>query len=305
MTVAWPENFYNYASNQFNNLELTKFIEGGGFSLIGKYKDNHKRRMGVGTDGPQVPFLKFIFEDSKNDDYLPLIVSIAITTRVVEGGATRFMQNDSRIKHLRPIDIVTNDDFYVSKIDGLVYEKKSNKYYKISLKIIYDRLYKLHVADIFTFKGAYIRSKRFIITKAPSVLFACTAWVLGWLLFVIKHDRYRYDVMFERFRDRRNDEPEFVAPASHESDIDFFGYKVQLWTLYTYSIIALISLFVFKRFFAKLTNGQESESVFNIALAIFSIITYDKIIPTALKFVIRHSSIYSYDLKYKNIKLKI
>lgn len=308
MVSNWSNKFYDHSDKVFKDKQITHFLDGGGYSLIGEYKASFKRRMGVGKDGNQVPFLKFIFDENskiENGKYVPLTISVGITTKVIEGTETRYMLNDSRIKHFRPIDLVSNDDFFISTVNGKIYERKNKKFSQVELDVLYNRVLKVHLSDVVTLSGIYRRTKMFVYRRLPSLLLAALAWAFGWLTFFIKNDRYIYNVIKERYLNRRGDTEKVIDPATVGPNIDFFGYKVSIWTLYTYSFLVIIAYLIWRKSLNNFISKDGLSSLFGIPFAIFSIVTYDRLIPGFLKSAIKYSSIRSYDLKYTGIKLKV
>jgi hypothetical protein len=154
--------------------------------------------------------------------------------------------------------------------------------------------------------GLYRRLKIFILRRIPaktlqslSILFDLSHWI-------IKGERFTYNVITERFLDKKYDKREISPPKEPADNIDFFGYRVSIWTLYSYSILAILfNVLVEKNLTKLLPMNDPFLGLLVIAIAIVSIVTYDKVAPFGLRIAIKHLEIKVYDLKYKGIKLKI
>lgn len=306
MSNSWVDKFNKYFEDIFKNKNITRFESGDGFSLVDEYSKKFKKQMGVGSDGNQVPFFKFYFNKEKtinDEEYVPLVITAAITTAVKEGDNKRYMLNDSTIKRFKPIEITSIDDFYIATKNGKLYEKHEEKFSLVNLVDVYNRMYKVHVSDVLTIRGIITRVKFFTLRRAPSLLFEFFVWLFGWAIWGLKGKRYSYDVISERYLNKRADKKEEVAAKDPNRDIDFFGYKVSVWTLYSYSIVIILVNISARSFFDYLLQRNDLTSgIATIALAIITIVSYDKIIPTILRSFVKYSANVAFDLKYKGIK---
>ena len=309
MSDTWIDTFNKNFENTFKDKHITPFIDNTGYSLIDSYSGKLKAQMGVSKTGSQVPFFKFYIDNAQsiNDSpYVPLIITVSVTTAVNEQNTIRYMLNDSTIKRLKPIDITSRDDFFISKNDGQLYKKKRKNFTKVALIDIYKRMYRVHTSNIKTVRGVFARGKIFILRRMPSLILADMAWILGFILWFLKGKRYTYDVITERYLSKKGDKREIHATEAPPDNIDFFGYKVSIWTLFTYSLIVLLIYILDLQSIVKfLPKNSQLSGIFTIALAILSMVTFDKLLPLAIRLAVKYSANVAFNFKYKGIKLKI
>lgn len=309
-TPAWIRTFNKDFEQTFRTKQFVRFQDGEGYSLIDEYQPWYRKQMGLDDSIPLKPLFKFIFyADQTIDDgkYVPLMVSVAQTTEVNENGNVRYMLNDSRVKRLKPVDVESRDEFYINTESGKVFEKRKNKYHEVNVEKIYQRLLKIHVSDWRTPKGASTRFRIFFTRRLLSLFCKSIAWVLGYVIFFIKGKRYEYDVIRERYLSSpRDSENRVTSSTPPPNDIDFFGYKVSVWTLFTYSLVVIILYAIFVSAINNLLSNSEAfSSLLTITSAILSIVTYDKILPRLFRLGVKYGETFSYDLRYTGIKIKV
>lgn len=305
----WLDEFYAYSSREFSDEQYTRFTQGDGYSLVGKYKDGDIKRIGVAKELNLVPFLKFFFDQKELEnpkDYVPLIINVAITHEEIERLRPRYLLSGFKVKRFRPIDFNSREEFFVSTKDGKVYEKLKKTYKAIDIKKLYKRLYKTHVSSVLTVRGVCRRLRIFISRTAPSSVANSTSFLLSSVYWWLKGERFTYDVFAESLKDGINDIRHITTSTSKENEIDFFGYRVAIWTLTTYSIVVIIIYTLFKdsMLFA-LSDKSAFSTIYGIALAILSIVIYDKLFPRFLRYLIMQSAKTSYDLSFKGVKIKV
>ena len=171
---------------------------------------------------------------------------------------------------------------------------------------LYRRVCDVHLADIRTFRGAFIRIRLLMLRRIPSGLFSLLALVCGWLIWLIKGKRYEYDVILESLKDSKDDIRMTSATPPPAESIDFFGYRVSIWTLFTYSTFALILLSASSRVLDNvIPKNSQVAGLMTVSLAIVTIVLYDMLLPRTLKLMTKYASVRCYNLKYKGIKLSV
>jgi hypothetical protein len=309
MENEWINNFYELSQKELDKGTLTVFDSGDGYSFIGEYSPKYKQQMGLNADDEVVPFFKFYFDKEKfsaDNKYIPLTIDVSITSVAREGDRIRYMLNDSRIKRLRPIDFVSKDDFFVNTDSGQVYRRIGNRYKLEDLGALYDRILRVHSSNILTVMGLYRRMKLFSLRRLPSKMLGYVSWSLGFIYWVLKGKLNTYDVMAESFRNRKEDQDQILESAAPVNAIDFFGYKVSVWTLYSYSLcVILFYIFAGQSVSQILPTEGSFSSITVIAFAIVSIVTYDKLLPTAVDHGVKKTARISFYIKYRGIKLKV
>jgi hypothetical protein len=307
--VDGVEKFLVKAAAVLTDYEITRFIDSRGFSLIGEYGLSEKRQMGISGKSNIVPFSKFYFLDediNEQNAYISLKVRISPTIREENGGSVRYIPDDSRFR-IKPIELTTGDEFYVKRATGVVYEKKGNDYEKIDLNKLYNKIYKAHVSSILSLAGLRRRTKILIMRTLPRITLSLAALLSGCVFWWLKGKMYRFDVIAEQLsRDRRDDEIDRKASKLPAEQIDFFGYKVGVWTLTTFSIVIIILFSILKENMVfKLPDENVLSGVYNLAVAIVAIVFYDRALPKTLKFVVEKSENQAFNLRYNGVKFKI
>lgn len=301
--------FIRAAKRSYSDKEFSEFQDANGFSVVGVYDGMYRKQMGVSRAVDVVPFFKFYFDDEDiegNDLHIPLKIQASMTSRVTQDGEVRYMLNDSRIKRLNPIDLIVSDDFSIGRVDGLVYEMKKGEYQQVDLNKVYGRIYKAHTSSITTLRGLYYRFKLLALRKAPTTALALIAWCLGWTYWWLKGKRFTYNYISESVRDRMGASTSVAESEAPETTIDFFGYKVGVWTLTTYSVVMVILFLLTQNTtFVKLPENNALTGVYTLALAIFSIVLYDKILPTLNKATAKWSSRMSFKCSIRGVKIKV
>jgi len=301
--------FIRSAKRDYSDKEFSEFLDTNGFSVIGTYDKGYRRQMGITDTVNVVPFAKFYFDDEDIDgegEYIPVKIHISMTSKVIERGEARYMLNDSRIKRLKPIDLIVTDEFFIDREKGLAYEGKNGKYKRIELGKVYDRLYKAHTSRINSLKGSYHRIKIIVLRKLPAVVLSIISWLLGIIYWWLRGKFFKYDYIVESVKDRMRDPTTTKESEEPKTTIDFFGYKVGVWSLTTYSIvIVVVFLFTQNTWLVKLPENNALATVYSLALAIVSIVLYDKILPTATKYIIKWSSKTSFKCQVRGIKIKV
>jgi hypothetical protein len=159
---------------------------------------------------------------------------------------------------------------------------------------------------LFSPAGLYRRAKIFFKRTLPYKFFSIISLVCGCIFWWLKGKRYRFDVIAQALLNQRDDEiSSRVSDAPNES-IDFFGYKVGVWTLTTFSIVIMILFSIFKNdnnF--KLPDSNVLSAVYSLATAIVLIVLYDKMLPNALKLAVKGAENCAFNLRYTGVKFKI
>lgn len=176
----------------------------------------------------------------------------------------------------------------------------------MELSEVYQRLYKTHISSIWTFRGVMLRTRVLFLRRLPSVICRAVSWALGYLFWFIKGKRYKYDVISERYLNKDKDVTDTISTTSPSNDIDFFGYKVSVWTLFSYSfLVVIVSIALGNKTVGVLSNQGIMSGISVIAIAILTIVTYDRLLPLCVKWIVKTLSVVSFDLQYKGVKLKI
>lgn len=308
MEPTWINNFFRYSKSKLDSNKLTVYQTRDGYSYIGTYPTNYKRQMGLTDDVEVVPFYKFYFNKDEivDSNYIALTIDVGMTSIAREGDNVRYMLNDSRIKRFHPIDFVTKDNYYIHKPNGKVFKKVGKKYKAVDLKLVYERMNRIHCSNVFTLMGVYRRTKIFLLRTLPSLATRFIAWILGFVYWFMKGSRSTYDVLAESIRDRRDDQDAIVSRQPLVDNIDFFGYKVSTWTLFSYSLLIIFVFFKYGKSISDILSSNDSFSgLYVIAFAIVSIVIYDKIAPKVINYLVKRLSIFSFNLKYRGVKLKV
>ena len=148
MSETWINTFFNQSKDEFSDKNVTIFTNGDGFSMVSEYNNIHKRQFGIRDDEGIAPFIKVYFDIKRINEfesYVPVIIQVSATSREIQNGQQMYILNVSRKRFIKPIDYVSKDDFYISKHDGKIYERKKTKYILVSFDIFYSRLYKAHL----------------------------------------------------------------------------------------------------------------------------------------------------------------
>jgi len=307
---TWIQTFNSDFVRTFRGKQFVRFQDGEGYSLVDDYPGWYKKQMGIDDNVQLRPLFRFIFYANRSIEdgrYVPLIVEVSQTSEINENGIIKYMLNDSRVKRLKPVDVDTRDDFYIDTHTGKLVEKRKHKYTPVSIKNIYDRLFKIHISNWRTPKGALTRFKIFFTRRLLSFLSKSLAFIFSFSFLYIKGKRYKYDVIRERYLSSPGDsENRITTSGPPPSDIDFFGYKVSVWTLFTYSFaVVVLYLFFMPTVNDFLLKSEPFSTILTIAIAILSIVIYDKILPKALEIGVKYGETFSYDLKYTGIKIRI
>lgn len=302
------KKFLEKAQSAFSDYEFTKFVDGKGFSLVGSYGASQKRQMGISSEKNIVPFAKFYFIDeelNKRGEYISLIVRISPTFKDESGSQVRYITDAYKFR-VKPIELTTGDEFYVKNSTGFVYEKKGNDYKKIELSKLYGRIYKAHISSVFTPAGLYRRLKILAKRTIPGWFFSIISWSSGYIYWWLKGKRFTFDVFAEAMLDQLNDRIDSRQSELPSEPIDFFGYKVGVWTLTTFSIVVIGLFLIFHDNPAlKLPSENVLSGVYSLSMAIVAIVLYDKVLPTAFKFIVKKCENKAFNLKFTGVKFKI
>ena len=163
-----------------------------------------------------------------------------------------------------------------------------------------------HISSVYTSLGLYRRLKIFILRTLPSWFFVIIAFACGYTLYLLKGEAFKYsvyDVIKSRYLEGGSDTQKRHETQMPSPTIDFFGYKVAPWTIGSYSLIVVLVGIVYQDTIQIIypPNNSAYATLFTAALAIFSIIVYDRVLPKVLKCIVRKSSEYSYDIGNKGV----
>lgn len=136
---TWVDKFYKNFERAFKGKQLTRFVDGDGYSVLDVYTGSFKRQMGLGSDSAQLPFFKFFF-DAHDDasDYTPLKINVSMTTKVMEGQVTRYMLADHSVRGIRPISITSNDNFRAYILYRPIHQRRTVNLFLALLIPLYD-----------------------------------------------------------------------------------------------------------------------------------------------------------------------
>jgi hypothetical protein len=285
-----------------------RFINDIGYSIIGEYPKSFKRLMRATKKGDYRPIYKFaIRKNSTNEEYMPLYMSAALTLEEIEGERKSYILSYGKIRGITPVDFTSIDDFYVKKSTGMLFEKQRNMYKKISYQELFKRLERAHLSRITDIRAAWLRFRILVLRKLPSHILSLLAFISSVLTLAIEGKRFTYDVLEESLMEGYDTRRREESSAAPKEQIDFFGYKVSIWTLSTFSLlvvaISILSIYIKLPYYEVLVESPGP--ILTIAVAILGIVLYDKLTPYTLKKVIKKLQITAYNLKNKGIRLKI
>lgn len=308
MNDDWEENFYKEIEKlREHDLEVTRFADDNtGCSIIGNYQKEYKDNY----EGILVPFSRiYVIKDSVEDEGLAQIIfDIHVTRKVARcydpNNECDYVFSNLPKGFMAPINIVNDKNFFVSLKDGRIYERAKKGLIKIDSWCLYERFYNVHISNTFT--GLYRRLKIFILRTLPSWFFAIIAFACGYTLYLLKGKVFKYsvyDVIKSRYLEDGSDTQKRHETQMPSPTIDFFGYKVTTWTIGSYSLIVVLVGIVYQDTIQIIypPNNSSYATLFTAALAIFSIIVYDRVLPKILKCIVKKSSEYSYDIGNKGV----
>lgn len=313
MTDENEQKFKSIFKSVFKGWDYTELVDTTGFTLRGKYTDKQIKAFKVDGDYEYVPFINFYFNRSKdnqsNGDYTSMVIAVGISMIEYNAdGTTRYVLDTSHIKSVlrRPIEIRSSDDYFYNTKTEKFYRKKGKKYIETDLKKIYKEIIRLHVASYFTYTGIRARLKVLLFRTLPLFLLESISKLMGTVVWVINGRFYTFDPFLEEFRKEalgynRKDSEE----KEPKREVDFFGYKVAIWTLFSYPITAIITLIIIQKFYDYIFNWMGSLEIVTVAIAVATIIFYDKIIPHFFVKWIKIFSNKSTQLKFTGVKLNI
>lgn len=310
MNDDWEENFYKEIEKlREHDLEVTRFADDNtGCSIIGNYQKEYKDNY----EGILVPFSRiYVIKDSAKDEGLAQIIFDTHVTRKVARCYDPNNEYDYVFSNLpkgfmAPINIVNDKNFFVSLKDGMIYERAKKGLIKIDSWYLYERFYNVHISSVYTFTGLYRRLKMFTLRTLPSWFFIIIALACGCIFFLLKGQVFKYsvyDVIKSRYLGKGSGTQERRETQMPEPTINFFGYKVATWTVGSYSLVVVLAGAIFQDTLQIICppNNSAYATLSTAALAIFSIIVYDRVLPKILKCIVKKSSEYSYDIGNKGV----
>lgn len=313
MNEAASKKFKAEFTSSFEGWDYTELNDVVGFTLRGKYSTGELRALKVDGDYNYVPFLNFYFDrkssDTTGSDFISLIVSVGISLFEKTGsGLSRFILDNSHIKSKinKPLEIRTTEDYYFKPKNGKLYRNKKGKFTETTLKKIYDEVMRLHVASYRNYVGIRARIRVLILRTLPLWSLEAMNFVMGLTLWVINGHFYKHDPLLEAFREESTGYSRIERKDKElKREVDFFGYKVAVWTLFSYSVTSIILLLLLYVYEKHIFNWVGTMEIVTVSFAIASIIMYDRIVPYLFKMWIRMLSTKSSDLKFKGVRLKI
>ncbi len=310
MNDDWEENFYKEIEKlREHDLEVTRFADDNtGCSIIGNYQKEYKDNY----EGILVPFSRiYVIKDSAKDEGLAQIIfDIHVTRKVARcydpNNEYDYVFSNLPKGFMAPINIVNDKNFFVSLKDGMIYERAKKGLIKIDSWYLYERFYNVHISSVYTFTGLYRRLKMFTLRTLPSWFFIIIALACGCIFFLLKGQVFKYsvyDVIKSRYLGKGSDTQERRETQMPEPTINFFGYKVAIWTVGSYSLVVVLAGAIFQDTLQIICppNNSAYATLSTAALAIFSIIVYDRVLPKILKCIVKKSSEYSYDIGNKGV----
>ena len=129
---------------------------------------------------------------------------------------------------------------------------------------------------------------------------------LGAVYWWIKSSFYKYDVLISALTDEIENKMTNKVNDPKGKTVKFFDYEVEIWTLFTYSILVIL-IYTFFRDLPVFHSAENNTltAIYSIALAMITITAYDFYIPAVIKFLIRHLEIVIYNLQFKGIRIKL
>ena len=310
MNDDWEENFYKEIEKlREHDLEVTRFADDNtGCSIIGNYQKEYKDNY----EGILVPFSRiYVIKDSAKDEGLAQIIfDIHVTRKVARcydpNNEYDYVFSNLPKGFMAPINIVNDKNFFVSLKDGMIYERAKKGLIKIDSWYLYERFYNVHISSVYTFTGLYRRLKMFTLRTLPSWFFIIIALACGCIFFLLKGQVFKYsvyDVIKSRYLGKGSGTQERRETQMPETTIKFFGYKVATWTVGSYSLVVVLAGAIFQDTLQIICppNNSAYATLSTAALAIFSIIVYDRVLPKILKCIVKKSSEYSYDIGNKGV----
>ena len=152
--------------------------------------------------------------------------------------------------------------------------------------------------------------KIFILRTLPSWFFTIIAFACGHAFYLLKGKVFKYsvyDVIKSRYLEGGSDTQKRHEAQMPSPTIDFFGYKVTTWTIGSYSLIVVLVGIVYQDPIQIIypPNNSSYATLFTAALAMFSIIVYDRVLPKILKCIVKKSTEYSYDIGNKGVLFRV
>lgn len=309
MRKNWFKKFIEQSKKALSDKQVTEYLTEDGYSIVGEYNKRHKGQFGILGNDNIVPFIKVFFLKDKIDEYkeyIPLWIDVGVTSKVIENGQAKYMVNDSRIKRLKPLNFMSKDDFYVSKKDGKIYEKRKETFKVVDYNKFYDRLYKAHVSSVWGIRGLLTRIRILILRKLPVYIGKLITLLSGSVYWWVKGSFYKYDVIMATLVDSHQNETGERVHNQNGKTITFFNYSVEIWTLATFSLLVIVMYTFFKdASFLQVKSNNSLSFIYPITLPVASIILYDNVLPRVLKFIIMNLEKGIFKLNYKGVNVKI
>lgn len=312
------EKFIKSIESSFKDFDKTKLKEPlVGFSLRGEYPDWLIKKLKVPADKIYRPFLYLYLgeEITKLDELkiskVPIILKIDFLLKDEDffDGEIAYVFNNKYVgnKLFLPINFQSDDEFF--------YDTKKRQFFhncnlpqEITLEEIYEKIMRLHIASYFSLVGFRARTKIFFKRQLPLFLINVIAIILGLLHWVVDGIMYTYDPIMAQLTNEVEEKTKVPEEKNTKEEIDFFGYKVKVWTIGSYSFVAITTFLIWHLFgkscppILKTLLGNNFSA---ILFAIFTIIIYDSILPPAFKGAIRKIKEFNLNKILKNIKLSI
>ena len=301
----------------FDYTELTDLLTG--YSLRGAYGDKLIKRLKIQDGKTYLPFFYFyLLRDKEGSEfsvvdghYIPLVVKVDFLLK--EGGlggeehSYGFDNKFVRNKKILPINVSTDNDFFFNYENGKVYQKKNNQYVETTLLKIYKLVLELHSAEYTSLVGFKARVKIILGRNLLNSLLVSTVFVAGLFYWIITGIFFKYDPILSRLDDKYNPVTTPPKVSEDESQIDFFGYKVRIWNITSYSMLALMLYLLTSgaRVSLGVSAGIFHNSFLTLLFAIISIVIYDKLIPLFIRKLVVAVNEYKLTFTFKPIKLEL
>jgi hypothetical protein len=205
--LIWQSVFKEKFFETFKADDINTFTDVLGFSVVKNYPN---RFLGLGKQSKKhnlKALIKFYVKSNSKitsvDKRIPLIVSADITKEETESGRKRYILSDVKIKPkiLAPINVYSKDDFFIDATNGKFYKFRNKHVDEVTIEMIYQAVFKLHIADWRTAKGISTRTKIFLLRKIPSLCAAFVSIFLSFLYWVTKGIYFTYDPIIAAFDD--------------------------------------------------------------------------------------------------------
>lgn len=299
----------------FSGKDFTELKEDIGYTLRDIYPAKLIKKLRIKEDHEYVPFFNFYLSkryenDSHQPNLIPLIVGVELTLKSKDfyGTEFRYVLDDSKLqsKFYKPINIQSVEDFAFKVTDGEFYQRIKGEWKKVKLTAIKECIFKLHLSQYTKPVGLKARIKILSMRVAPVNALRALSWILGSLHWIINGIFFDHDPILVALTDDHKNQKHKPPENLTKDEIDFFGYNVKTWTLFSYSTFIILGYFLLRAHHSlSLVETIDELSLLSLAFAIVSIVIYDKLIPGFAKWAVKYMKTKALSLNVRGIKLDL